>query len=267
MGRPVVHADKLSCGPVALADGFPAILAMEGVEDQKAGRPEQGGQGCGPCRRVKPLLGYAVMQDMAPANQPGTILDEATLVARMQAGDADAFEVCVRGHCGQMLRVARRILRNEEDARDAVQDAFLAAFKDIGHFMGRSRVGTWLHRIAVNAALSRLRTRQRHPERSIEDLLPHFGEDEHQIDPPAPWKATSEMILQEQESRELVRHCISQLPEIYRTVLLLRDIEGLDTEETARMLGTSPGVVKTRLHRARQALRTLLDPHFRRGDA
>jgi RNA polymerase sigma-70 factor (ECF subfamily) len=207
------------------------------------------------------------MEDMAPRSGPAEVVDEATLLARLRAGDDDAFEECVRTYCGPMLLVARRILRNEEDARDAVQDAFLSAFKEVGRFEGRSRLGTWLHRIAVNAALGRLRSRQRRPERSIEDLLPHFGDDEHQLDPPAPWKAASDSILQRQESRELVQRCIGELPEIYRTVLLLRDIEELDTEETARLLGASPGVVKTRLHRARQALRCLLDPHFREGDA
>jgi RNA polymerase sigma-70 factor, ECF subfamily len=206
------------------------------------------------------------MEDMAPTSRPGTIQDEATLLARMQAGEGDAFEACVRTHCTRMLVVARRILRNDEDARDAVQEAFLAAFKQIGHFQGLSRLGTWLHRIVVNAALNRLRSRRRHPEQSIEDLLPHFGAGEHQLDPPAPWKDTADTLLRQQETRALVRQCISQLPETYRTVLLLRDIEGLDTDETARMLGTSPGVVKTRLHRARQALRTLLEPEFCGGE-
>jgi RNA polymerase sigma-70 factor (ECF subfamily) len=203
---------------------------------------------------------------MAPLGRSGTVLDEAALLARMQAGEGDAFEACVRAYCGPMLLVVRRILRNEEDANDAVQDAFLSAFKGISQFKGESRLGTWLHRIAVNAALGRLRSRQRRPEKSIEALLPHFGEGEHQLDPPVPWRATPETSLQQQESCALVRDCVSQLPETYRTVLLLRDIEGLDTEETAQLLGTSFGVVKTRLHRARQALRTLLDPYFRRGE-
>ena len=187
-------------------------------------------------------------------------------MARMQAGDGDVFEACVRTYCGQMLLAARRILRNEEDANDAVQDAFLSAFKGISQFKGQSRLGTWLHRIVVNAALGRLRSRHRHPEKSIEDLLSHFGEGEHQLDPPVPWKTVPETSLQQQESCELVRDCVNQLPENYRTVLLSRDIEGLETERTAQMLGTSLGVVKTRLHRGRQALRTLLDPHFRRGN-
>jgi RNA polymerase sigma-70 factor (ECF subfamily) len=206
------------------------------------------------------------MEDRAPSGRSGTVLDEAALLAGMQAGDGDAFEACVRTYCGPMLVVARRVLRNDEDANDAVQDAFLSAFKGIGRFQGQSRLGTWLHRIVVNAALARLGKRQRQPERPIEDLLPHFGDGEHQLDPPVPWKAAPETGLQQQESRTLVRECVGRLPENYRTVLLLRDIEGLDTEETAQMLGTSPGVVKTRLHRARQALRTMLDPHFRRGD-
>jgi RNA polymerase sigma-70 factor (ECF subfamily) len=206
------------------------------------------------------------MEGMAPTGQAGTIQDEATLLARMQAGDEVAFEACVRTYSGQLLAVARRLLTNEEDARDAVQDAFLSAFKGIARFEGLSRVGTWLHHIVVNTALGRLRRRQRHPEKSIEDLLPHFGEGEHQIDPPVSWQATPETSVQKQETRELVQRSISQLPESYRIVLLFRDIEGLATEETARMLGTSTAVINTRLHRARQALRSLLDPHFRRGN-
>jgi RNA polymerase sigma-70 factor (ECF subfamily) len=206
------------------------------------------------------------MEDMVPTSHFDTLPDEATLLARMRAGEQDAFEACVRAYCTQLLIVARRILRNEEDAKDAVQEAFLAAFKDLTRFEGRSLLATWLHRIVVNAALTRLRSRQRHPEQSIEALIPHFGEDEHQVEPPALWKDLADSSSQRREARELVHKCINQLPEIYRTVLLLRDIEGLDTEETARLLDTSAGVVKTRLHRARQGLRTLLDPHYRRGD-
>jgi RNA polymerase sigma-70 factor (ECF subfamily) len=193
-------------------------------------------------------------------------LDEAALLARMQGGDGDACEACVRIYCGKMLLVARRILRNEEDANDAVQDAFLSAFKGISRFKGQAQLGTWLHRIVINAALGRLRNLQRHPEKPIEDLLPHFGDGEHQIDPPVPWQATPETTVQDQETRELVQGCISRLPDTYRIVLLLRDIEGVATEETAQILGTSTEVVKSRLHRARQALRSLLDPHFRRGN-
>jgi RNA polymerase sigma-70 factor (ECF subfamily) len=104
------------------------------------------------------------MHDAARSGQSGTNLDEPTLLARMQAGDDVAFEACVRTYCNRLLLVARRILRNEEDANDAMQDAFLSAFKGISQFQGQAQLGTWLHRIVVNAALGRLRSRQRHPE-------------------------------------------------------------------------------------------------------
>ncbi|OAI41873.1 hypothetical protein AYO40_02175 [Planctomycetaceae bacterium SCGC AG-212-D15] len=206
------------------------------------------------------------MQDAARPSESRTQPDERALLARLQAGEDGAFEAWVRTHAGRLLVVARRILRHDEDANDVVQESFLSAFKGINQFKGGAQLGTWLHRIVVNAALARLRSRQRHPEWSIEELLPHFGEGEHQLDPPVPWKAVPDTTLQDSETRALVHGCIDQLPETYRIVLLLRDIEGLATEETAQTLGTSVAVIKTRLHRARQALRSLLDPHFRRGN-
>ena len=203
------------------------------------------------------------MEEMAAFRSPPPVSDEGALVQALRAGDADAYEVLVRTFCGPMLAVAGRILRHDADAHDAVQDAFLNAFKAIGRFDGRSSLNTWLHRIVVNAALMKLRSRKRKPERSIEDLLPHFTDDEHQIDPPARWTDRLADDVFRRELRDAVRAAIDRLPEIYRTVLLLRDIEQLDTDEAARLLGTNAAVVKTRLHRARQALRTLLDPHLR----
>lgn len=161
-----------------------------------------------------------------------------------------------------MLAVARRLLRVEEDARDAVQEAFLSALKSIDSFAGEARLSTWLHRIVVNAALMKLRTRRRRPERSIEEMLPTFLSDGHQAQPPSPWRQSVSGELERAETRALVRNRIDELPEAYRTVLILRDIEELDTEETARLLSCSVNAVKTRLHRARQALRTLLAPQF-----
>jgi RNA polymerase sigma-70 factor (ECF subfamily) len=193
--------------------------------------------------------------------------EEAELLRALRGNDPGAYERLVRQHLARMLAVARRILGNEADAQEAVQDAFLSAFKGLAGFDGASRLSTWLHRVAVNAALMKRRSRQRRPERPIDDLLPRFLEDGHQADPPAPWQDSAEELLGRQETRELVRRLIDELPDSYRTVLLLRDIEGLDTEETARLLGVTTSVVKTRLHRARQALRTLLDPHVRGGPA
>ena len=194
-------------------------------------------------------------------------LNEASLLAGLRAGDPAAYEQLVRTYSGRLLAVTRRLLRSEEDAKDALQDAFLSAFRALSTFEQGSLLSTWLHRIVINAALMKLRTRRRKPEDSVEDLLPQYLEDGHRKDghlgnPTKPWKEP-DVLLERQETRTLVRECIDRLPESYRTVLLLRDIEELDTEEAAQLLGISPNAVKIRLHRARQALRTLLDPHFR----
>src|SRR5262245_24166395 len=125
--------------------------------------------------------------------------EEADLVAGLRAGEPAAYERLVRDHLPRLLAVTGRILGNEADARDAVQDAFLSAFRAIQSFDGASRVGTWLHRIAVNAALMKLRSRARRPEQSIEHLLPRFLDDGHQVDPPAPWQLGAEELLQREE--------------------------------------------------------------------
>ena len=197
----------------------------------------------------------------APAAQLGP--EDAALLSRLRAGEAAAFEELVRAETGRLLAVTRRILPTEEDARDAVQDAFLFAFRSLDRFQGHARLSTWLHRIAVNAALMRLRTRRRKHEESLEPLLPTYLEDGHHAERFAQWDDPVAKIEQA-ENKALVRRLIGELPDAYRTVLLLRDIEGLDTEETAKVLDTTPNAVKVRLHRARQALRTLLAPHFRK---
>ena len=201
--------------------------------------------------------------DPRPLDAPLSDAEEARLVERLRAGDPDAYEQVVRAYSPRMLTVARRFLNHEQDAQDAVQDAFLSAFKAIDQFQGDARFGTWLHRIGVNAALMKLRSRRRRPERSIDDLMPRFHDDGHLADAGADWAVTIDSAAGDRETRELVRRRIDELPESYRTILLLRDIEEQSTEDTATLLGISSSAVKTRLHRARQALRTLLDPHMR----
>jgi RNA polymerase sigma-70 factor (ECF subfamily) len=196
----------------------------------------------------------------APAD-PAVREAERALVARLQAGDDAAYDELVRKHAARMLAVARRLLGESEDAHDAVQEAFASAFRSIGSFHGDARLSTWLHRIVVNAALMKLRTRRRKPEQPLDDLLPKFEPDGHRQGADEPWQPAQR--LESQEVRKLVRDAIDRLPETHRTILVLRDIEELDTEEVAAQLGVNTGIVKTRLHRARQALRTLLDPHLR----
>jgi RNA polymerase sigma-70 factor (ECF subfamily) len=189
--------------------------------------------------------------------------DDADLLARLRAGEEAAFAELVRREGGRMLAVARRILRSEDDAHDALQEAFLAAFRHLPEFAGDARLSTWLHRIAINAALMRLRSRKRRREDPLDGLLPSFEADGHFSEPPPAWRTDPTTALEQGETAALVRACIDRLPESHRTVLVLRDIEGLDTAQTAAALGIGLDAVKMRLHRARQALRALLEPHRR----
>lgn len=184
------------------------------------------------------------------------------LLERLRSGEEAAFATLVRDNTGRMLAVARRILRSDEEAHDAVQEAFLQAFRALDRFAGDSLLATWLHRIVVNACLMRLRHRKRHPEHAIEDLLPQFDDTGHRLDPGAAWTDDVVERMESAQLQKVVRDAIDRLPENYRSVLVLRDIEGLSTEEAAMALGIRPEATKMRLHRARQALRTLLEPHF-----
>lgn len=184
---------------------------------------------------------------------------DAEQLRSLQAGDAAAFEQLVRRQSGGLLATARRILHNEEDARDAVQEAFVSAYRSLDRFAGQARVSTWLHRIVINAALMKLRSRRRRPEESIDELLPCFDEQGAWVSGMAQPSSGAEAQLESRERRAMVRRCIAQLPETHREVLVLRDIEDLDTAEVAAGLGITANAVKIRLHRARQALRTLIE--------
>ena len=188
---------------------------------------------------------------------------DAALIAGLKAGDSTAFETLLREHGPRLLRLAQRFLHNEDDARDVLQDAMVAVYRSIGSFESGSALSTWLHRIVVNSALMKLRTKKRRPEEEIESLLPRFAEDGHQREPSTPWSESADNVLEREELRVAVRAAIDRLPEAYRIVLQLRDIEEMSTAETAEVLGTTKNVVKIRLHRARQALRTLLDETMR----
>jgi RNA polymerase sigma-70 factor (ECF subfamily) len=191
-----------------------------------------------------------------------TAVDERSLVEALRAGDEGAFETLVRTYGGRMLSVARRFVRNEDDARDVVQSAYLSAFRSVDHFEGHCQVATWLHRIVVNEALMRLRARRRKPETSIDDLLPGYLEDGHHAEQFPDWSARADDLIEKEQARRTVRACIDQLPDNYREVLMLRDIEEMSTEDAARLLSMTPTAVKVRLHRARQALSTLVRREF-----
>jgi RNA polymerase sigma-70 factor, ECF subfamily len=189
----------------------------------------------------------------------GELRNGEGLVERLKAHDEEAFETMVRQYGGRMLATARRLLGNEHDANDAVQQAFISVFKSIAGFNGEAKLSTWLHRIVVNAALGQMRYRRRRPELPIDDLLPRFDEEGRWAGDAAPQSEARENLTDGRETEEMVRHCIDRLPAVYRSVLVLRDIEELDTAEAAEMLAVTPNAAKIRLHRARQALKTLIE--------
>jgi RNA polymerase sigma-70 factor (ECF subfamily) len=189
----------------------------------------------------------------------GASQDGDELIARLRAHDEEAFETMVRRHGARMLATARRLLSNEHDAHDAVQQAFISAFKSIASFNADARLSTWLHRIVVNAALAQLRSRRRRPELPIENLLPRFDDDGRWFDGTEQMGWDNEHPMERRETRQMVRRCIDQLPDTYRSVLLLRDIEEFDSVKVAKMLAITPNASKIRLHRARQALKTLIE--------
>ncbi len=198
--------------------------------------------------------------------EPGSAIptpdDEAHLLVRLRARDEAAFEELVRTHGHRMLSVARRFFADESDAQDALQDAFLNVHRSVSGFSGDSRLGTWLHRIVVNASLMKLRSRRRRPETTMDTSVPEaLMKASHGSRPDA--DGVSLQSMSRAETRARVRECIGRISETYRAVLLLRDIEGMRIEEISRLLDVSSGTVKMRLHRARLALRSLLDPYMK----
>ena len=187
---------------------------------------------------------------------------ESSLLARLQAGEDAAYQELLQSHGGPLLAVARRLMRNEEDARDCVQDGFFSAFRAIDSFEGKAKLGTWLHRIVVNACLMQLRSQKRKPEELVDPQLPEFDDYGFRIGPTEMASASADELLESEEIREQVREGIGGLPENYRTVLILRDIEDFNTAETAEMLGLTTDAVKVRLHRARLALKSKIGNLF-----
>jgi len=182
------------------------------------------------------------------------------LVTAAKAGDAAAFEELVNRYEKKIFRLTMNITRNREDAEDAMQDAFMKAYSHLDRFHEESRFYTWLVRIAANEALMRLRKRRPNqfsldePIESEDDFVPQQIED---------WGPSPEQRFAQTEMRDILRGVIEELPPDFRVVFLLRDVEGLSTEETAETVGISEAAVKSRLLRGRLKLRQKLDRHFR----
>jgi RNA polymerase sigma-70 factor (ECF subfamily) len=187
---------------------------------------------------------------------------EFELVARLRAGDPAALEPLMTRYTARIYRVAYGITRNDADAEEVVQDVFLSLFRKIASFEGRAALGTWLYRVATNAALIKRRGKRAQVEVSLEASLPTFLSDGHREGDHAflraDWSKTPEEELLSGEARAILNHALAALPDHYRAVLVLRDVEALSNEEAAEILGDSVPSVKSRLHRARMALREQL---------
>jgi RNA polymerase sigma-70 factor (ECF subfamily) len=179
--------------------------------------------------------------------------------------DRATTERFVRCNLGWMLAVAKRIVVDTAIAEDVVQEAFSSVFENLDSFRGDSSLKTWIHRIVVNQALMALRKQRRRNEQPIDQLLPQFDDNGCRIDDPAMLSQsaeTPEALLMSNDRKQQVLSSILLLPESYRIVLMLRDIEELSTSEVADATGLTEANVKVRLHRARAALKKLLSPFF-----
>lgn len=188
--------------------------------------------------------------------------DDSHLLERAQAGEVAAFEALVERHQDRVYALALRMLNSEADAAEVTQESFLAAYRNLKEFRGDAQFGSWVHRIAANFALMRLRKRRTSaetPESALE-AEPAFNERGSLLDSVADWRDAEEDML-DAELRTAIQSAAASLPDDYRQVFVLRDLEGLSYEEIAELVGDTVPAVRSRLHRARLALRTAID-HF-----
>ena len=187
---------------------------------------------------------------------------EVALIEGLRAQDASVLEAVMERYSPRLYRVAFGITRNHTDAEEVVQDAFLTLFRKIDSFEGRSALGTWLYRVAANGALIKRRGKRAEVEVNLEDYLPKFRSDGHREGDRAmllaDWSGTPERELLSGEARQIIEDGLALLPDHYRAILVLRDVEELSNEDVAEILGESVASVKSRLHRARMALREVL---------
>ena len=195
-------------------------------------------------------------------NAETATFDEADLIERLHRADPDAIEALMERFAAKAYRLAHGITKNPADAEEVVQDVFAAIVQKIASFQGRSALWTWIYRVTTNAALNKRRGKRREVEVPLEPDLPTFKADGHRDGDRAfllaDWSERPDEVLLSKEGRAMVNDALARLPDDYRAVVVLRDVEELSNEEAADILGESVGSVKSRLHRARMALREQL---------
>src|SRR5215470_3466188 len=184
-----------------------------------------------------------------------TALDDIALVHACKQGDVNAFEQLVKRYDTRLFRIAQHVTHNREDAEDAVQEAFLKAFRNLSKFQEKSQFSTWLIRITVNESLMKVRKQRHTREVPIEN-------DSHEELEFVDWSPNPEQLYRTSELRNILRSQLHELPTSLRVAFVLRDIEGLSSEEAAQVLEITIDAVKARLWRARLKLRQLLTRYF-----
>lgn len=182
--------------------------------------------------------------------------EERVLIQRVKAGDYGAFEAIFRQHVSRVYRQAFKLIGNEAETEEVVQEVFLAVHQKVKTFRGESAFSTWLYRLTTNVALSRLRKRKRTKEVLLDDYLPRFQEDgHHEVRPVRNWENELHLRLEKQELHRLIREALEELPPLDKAVIVLSDLQGIPNREIGETLGSSIPAVKARLHRARLFLR------------
>jgi RNA polymerase sigma-70 factor (ECF subfamily) len=199
------------------------------------------------------------MQTLALAATELDALDDGTLVERARNRDGAAVRLIMQRHNRRLFRVARGVLHDDAEAEDVVQEAYVRAFTHLDGFRGEAQLSTWLTRIALNEALGRLRRQRTMVGLKDIDAIDDQGEARVIYLPSARQDSDPEAAAARAQVRRLLERAVDELPDSFRMVFVLRDIEEMSTEETASHLGLRPETVKTRLHRARRLLRQLLD--------
>lgn len=187
------------------------------------------------------------------------------LVAALKRKDPIAFEQLLAKHGAMLYRVALRLTGKPEEAEEVLQETLLAVYEKIDTFDEQAALTTWLYRIVTNNALMRLRARGRARETPLEPGGPAFSTDGHMVQEVAEWNLSPEDALLRQEARTVLQRAVDHLPDVYRAVYVLAEIEGLPHQEIATLLDLTIPTVKTRLHRARISLREVLADYFKAG--
>ena len=227
---------------------------VDGLSLQAMLRPYEGRRGSAVAREIARFRRHSVYES----------LSDTELVSLVTSGQREAFGELVSRYRSKVNSLALKITKNEIDAQEVVQDVFLNAFSKLESFKGTAAFSSWLYRVAANGALMLLRSRRRDASDSWEEMQPRQESEATQraLSAPAEWSTQADRILERQQIMKVLHTELAEIPERYRTILMLREMDGLSNREIADVLGITVAAVKSRLHRARLTLRKRLVPYW-----